>query len=1321
MAYSLSILGQPSFQGPNGPIRYSATKAQALLWHLAAQPETAFSRSHITNLLWPDDSESEGRNRLNTTLSRLRQSMPVCPIRQNGDMLQWDRYSGVALDTLRFLEISRAVGLESSGQSASGVNQVEAISEAVSLWRGPLLQGFVPTFSSTYEEWLEQERLLWERRILEALARLVQLEEGRSAWGRVIAHSQQALAIDPLQERFHRWLMVAYYQAGERGAALNQYTQCAQIIQAQLGATPDPATTRLRDQIAGGEIERAGSWQAAPTVGAQAAAALIPEAGSLSARDLQVLGNWSGRPATEVAADSSASAMGQFALIDPLTGLYNRRYLETLLELEIRSGNAPVIALLDMKGLRRVNDTLGLERGDSVLRTCAAYFREELPQGVVSRMGGGSFAVLFPSVPVDVAAVLVQQAVAGLSASLVIPDLRGSVEFAAGIAAYPEDAADALSLQRTAEVAVHWAKKHRARRVVLARDLMATSSLEQTRSPEFSAALIGRESLWERMQMLLDQAAAGRGQMLVLEGTPGSGKSRLIAELAQTARLSGWRVVQVAPSPSGALYEPVSEALKALTGREPQGLPDDPYGQVRALAGRLMEEVGHSQPVLICIDDLHEAGNLTALALTHMSWKLHHGRVMVALALETGANTTFDWSSLTTIGAATQRLVREQLLGLDLNGTRRLALAQLGSTLAGPAVRVLHEMTGGNPLQVIQVLKAWTGTGILTPGPSGWTLDFEAAVQAPRDLLGALTWRMGQLEPDVQELLGLAAVLGREFHTSDLRRLSSGEEELLKSGLEQAVQEWIIAATGPDLYRFTHPLLREAAYTRLNPLTRRLAHGLAGLLLVESGGAHPGQLARHFDAAGMPERSFAYHIQAGEEAEARRAYVTARHHLTRAWQVLPGVAGVDPSLQERLPLALSRVMLTYGDRRAAVDTCREALQRSGLPSATQAALLLGLGRIAMAEGDGGSVLEVLERAEALREQLDPADSIRLAALRSRYRLWQSQTADSLAEVLRQANEAARVGDPTVEGLLLSDAARAMLALGQSRSDVYEVAQRAVARLPIGSGPAAPVARLTTALAAATTREALPWVHEALEAAIFAGETGLLPHLLHMIGRLERASGSWLVARRVFEAALVIGARTGSVADRCATMGEMALMLAWMGEQEEAQALIITAVQMATSAGLPHLLSTARVQLARCLIAAGKPREALRSLGEGGPRAGLEYHLALLDGLIQAGELHRAVVEAAGLPKPQGEQLVYHALLLGRLARRQGRPQEALRWLNQAIAQAERPFAEQYEIAQAYGEQAYALHALGDVEAAEKSLQAAKEWLSRVNVVGIPIV
>lgn len=228
--------------GPAGPVRITTSKGQALLLYLAAHPERMLSRSHLAALLWEETGEAVARHNLTSTLNRLRQELPVWPVLTRKESIGWNRAAGIDLDTERFR------------QAASG--GVAEWAEAAALWRGPFLDGLHVPGSTGFADWLLPERQAWENRMLELLARLAAAHEAAADWAALIAQARQALAIDPVQERFHRWLMLALYQSGERAAALNQYDEYRRWLRAEVGLEPDPATTALRDAIAAGDLPR---------------------------------------------------------------------------------------------------------------------------------------------------------------------------------------------------------------------------------------------------------------------------------------------------------------------------------------------------------------------------------------------------------------------------------------------------------------------------------------------------------------------------------------------------------------------------------------------------------------------------------------------------------------------------------------------------------------------------------------------------------------------------------------------------------------------------------------------------------------------------------------------------------------------------------------------------------------------------------------------------------------------------------------------------------------------------------------------------------
>lgn len=1309
--YQISLLGQPRFAGPDGPVRHGGLRARALLYYLAAQPHHAFSRSQLAGLLWPDDREADGRNRLNTTLSRLRQLLPVWPLRAEGDTLQWNPAAGVLLDTARFLELSRS-------------GETDSLAAAAGLWRGPLLDGFDLPDNPVYDDWLRSERLLWERQILDVLAKLVRAEEAAADWAAMANHCRQALALDPLQERFHRWLMVAYFQSGDRAAALAQYSTCCQLMRSELAADPDPVTTALRDQIAAGQLARTPPTAERPRPGS--VSPLSAPASAYSPRDLAIMAASSGHDPAVVAADPRLQEMGWLAMTDALTGLYNRRYIATFLKMEIEAGGTGVVALLDLDRFKEINDKYGHNQGDEVLRTCARMLREELPEAVAGRLGGDEFALVFPGQDVNVVAVLVETVLRHIQATIDLPDQDQMVQCSAGIAGYPRDGTDPSTLLRAADAALYWAKRSQGRRVRLARDLGEVATLGDPRSLVWGAGLTGRDSLWARLMEQMERVAAGRGRVIGLEGPAGSGKTRLMAELAGAAARAGWQVVQVAPDPSAGPYQPFRAALAQLRGaplRPARGdanapAPAVPLDQVFA---ELLEVARAGPPLCICVDDLHEAENFLAAGLVRFGITLEQYPILLVLTVRTDADFDFAWEELRTLGVARGNLSLEYVAGLDLSGTHKLVTALLGGILAPSGVRIIHDLTGGNPLHITHVLQAWLSTGVLTPGLAGWTLDFAAAVRAPRDLRQSLIWRVRQLQPEVQEMLGLAAVLGRQFPSDVLQALSGAGPDELEGWLDRALREQMLVPVGLKIWRFAHPLLQEAAYAGLSPQTRRLAHGMAGHLLLEFGTAPPAELARHFDAAGMTSRAFQYHVKAGEEAAARFSHSVARYHFERARRLLPAAGVSFDHWVSQLALKLSQAARSGGDPTAAAAACQDALRhRSSLDRAETLNLLLELAESSLAAGSTEEAEEAYAEAARLAGPGVPErERLRVRALGMRLAHHRPGTTDKhLNEALALAEQALRAGETYLAGRLYAEAAGIVQFLHRPTAEVAEMNRRAVPLLPVGSGPEAVRVRLLATLHAESIDQANYWFQQALDAAVAIRETPQLLVLLRLFGLMRGALGHWEVARRYLEVTLQLAGRRGYEVERDRCMAALGLHLAWMGEYDEGATLATAAADAALQRRDWQTAVAARVHLARCLTAAGRPRETLKAL-QGVEQwlharhpTMLEVRLARVEALLelddpagaQAEMVEAEGVDQAGLAPALATRL---ALLRGRLARQLGQAAEALKWLRWAQSQSQYPFVERYALAWGRYEEGLILHEQGQTEAAAQCLAEAR--------------
>lgn len=251
-AYRVLLLGSPELSGPEEPIPLRQPKAAALLWYLAAQPGRSFTRAQLASVFWPQSEEASGRHALSSTLSRLRLALPIWPLRASDETLGWDPAAAVQVDAREFLDLTaQAARPECEREQAAAL-----LSRAARLWRGAFLEGVQLADSESFEEWLVQERQLWEHRLLGAVDQLTECRRQAGAWDEMAVGARFALQVDPLQERFHRHLMLACYLRGDRAAALAQYNLCQQLLQEQLGCAPDPATRELRDAIASGRQPR---------------------------------------------------------------------------------------------------------------------------------------------------------------------------------------------------------------------------------------------------------------------------------------------------------------------------------------------------------------------------------------------------------------------------------------------------------------------------------------------------------------------------------------------------------------------------------------------------------------------------------------------------------------------------------------------------------------------------------------------------------------------------------------------------------------------------------------------------------------------------------------------------------------------------------------------------------------------------------------------------------------------------------------------------------------------------------------------------------
>ncbi len=160
---------------------------------------------------------------------------------------------------------------------------------------------------------------------------------------------------------------------------------------------------------------------------------------------------------------------------DPLTGLFNRRYMEETLEREIRRAarrqRSLAAIMIDIDHFKRFNDTFGHEAGDTLLREMGTYLRSRVRgEDLACRYGGEEFILILPETTLEIAekrAEEIREGVKHLHVSINGQTL-GTITLSAGVAVYPDHGLDSLQLVRNADSALYQAKEQGRDRVIIA-------------------------------------------------------------------------------------------------------------------------------------------------------------------------------------------------------------------------------------------------------------------------------------------------------------------------------------------------------------------------------------------------------------------------------------------------------------------------------------------------------------------------------------------------------------------------------------------------------------------------------------------------------------------------------------------------------------------------------------------------------------------------------------------------------------------------------------------------------------------------------------
>jgi len=479
-----------------------------------------------------------------------------------------------------------------------------------------------------------------------------------------------------------------------------------------------------------------------------------------------------------------------------------------------------------------------------------------------------------------------------------------------------------------------------------------TSDVQQRPWLTPATPLIGREAELAEANAIWNKARTGEGQVLLISGEPGIGKTRLLHELMAQERYSNAHVLLgECYAEGGTPFAPMAQALQSAmdlrvrdalnvlspsvisdliifvpTLRDrfpdvPLNLPLEPQAEQQRRfdsVASFLSTLATRAPVLLIIEDVHWADSATLAMLRHIARRMRRSKVLI---VATHREAAFDEAGLfhEWLGDLQRECAASSLnlTRLDKESTRDLLAALFREAITPEFLDGIFNATEGNPFFVTEVCQALIDEGAVYREGGGWQRLSMAQMQIPRSVRLAIQRRIERLPEATQDTLQRAAVLGREFEFDVLQAMSDLSEDALIDALDTAERAQLIGEVKKDgrmTFAFAHALIPATLREGVSGMRRQRLHRRAAQALervyAQRLGDFAAQIGRQYAEANDGEQAVPYLLQAGDRAREVYAYQKAIDHYQQALAFLKAQAPSGLAQAARTAMTLGQLYHT---------------------------------------------------------------------------------------------------------------------------------------------------------------------------------------------------------------------------------------------------------------------------------------------------------------------------------------------------------------------------------------------------------------------------